>query len=69
MFHWGTPSVIGSWQSLWAKEDLVIIHTTVFVLFTLKTKDTNRIISHDQQQSQAIGSPLVIPASSLITCG
>lgn len=65
----GTPSVIGSWQSLWAKKDLVINHTTVFALLTLKTKETNRIISYEQQQSQAIKLPLVIPASTLITCG
>lgn len=68
LFHWGTPNVIGTWQSLWAKRDL-LIHTTVFVLLTLKTKETNRIISYDQQQSQAIELPLVIPASTLITCG
>lgn len=68
LFHCGTPSVIGNWQSLWAKGDLVIIHTTVFPLLTLKTKETNRIISYDQQQSQAIELPLVIHASTLITC-
>lgn len=69
LFHCGTPSVIGGWQSLWAKRDLIINHTTVFALLTPKTKETNRIISYDQQQSQAIELPLVILASALITCG
>lgn len=68
LFHCGTPSVVGSWQSPWAKGDLVIVCTTVFALLTLKTKETNRIISYDQQQSQAIELPLVFPASTLITC-